>query len=319
VNLLQVQGLCVYYLTSRGMVHALDGVNFDLRQGEALGLVGESGCGKTTVAMTIMRLLAPNAQVLSGHVLFQNHDLLAIEEEEMRHIRWKEISMIFQAAMNALNPVHRVGDQIVEAILTHDGEMRPERARDKAAELFAMVGLDPARMQDYPHQYSGGMRQRAIIAMALACGPSVIIADEPTTALDVVVQDQILSEMRRLQKEMGLSLLYISHDISIIARACDQTGVMYAGQLLEYGPTYDVLEAPLHPYTKGLMQSYPRITGPKTRLRPIGGEPPNLLNPPGGCRFCPRCPDGGARCLEERPPWRECREGHYALCHQIHS
>jgi peptide/nickel transport system ATP-binding protein len=225
--------------------------------------------------------------------------------------------MIFQAAMNALNPVHRVGEQIIEAILTHDGAMTLDKARDRVAELFAMVGLDKARIRDYPHQYSGGMRQRAIIAMALACYPSLVIADEPTTALDVVVQDQILAEIRRLQIEMNLSLLYISHDISIISRACDRMGVMYAGQLLEYGPTDEVLEAPLHPYTQGLMRSYPRLIGPKERLQPIPGEPPNLLEPPGGCRFCPRCPESETGCRDERPPWREHRENHYVLCHRI--
>jgi peptide/nickel transport system ATP-binding protein len=267
--------------------------------------------------MTIMRLLAPNARILDGRVLFEGEDLLIKDDEAMRRVRWKEISMIFQAAMNALNPVQRVGDQIVEAMLAHDGKMTPEKARNQVTELFSMVGIDPGRMKDFPHQYSGGMKQRAVIAMALACRPSLILADEPTTALDVVVQDQILGEMRALQKEMGLSLLYISHDISTIVRSCDRMGVMYAGQLLEWGPADQVLNAPLHPYTQGLMRSYPKITGPKERLRPIPGEPPNLLDPPGGCRFCPRCPDEGKGCPVERPTMREYREGHFALCHRI--
>ena len=317
MSLLQVDSLKVHYLTARGEVHALDGVSFHLKDGEALGLVGESGCGKTTVAMAIIRLLAENARVLEGRILFRGEDLLTKDPEEMRRIRWKKISMIFQAAMNALNPVQRVGDQIMEAILTHDGAMTPDKALGKVAELYAMVGLDPARVRDYPHQYSGGMKQRAVIAMALACQPSLIIADEPTTALDVMVADQILSEMGRLQKEMGLSLLYISHDISVIARSCDCMGVMYAGQLVEFGPTDQVLQAPLHPYTQGLMRSYPKIEGPKERLEPIPGEPPNLLRPPGGCRFCPRCPGEGRDCPQGRPPWREYREGHFALCHRI--
>jgi peptide/nickel transport system ATP-binding protein len=317
VSLLQVEGLTVHYLSARGEVHAVDEVSFKMQQGEALGLVGESGCGKTTVAMAIMQLLPPNATILGGRLIFRGNDLLTMNEEAMRHVRWKEISMIFQAAMNALNPVHRIGDQIIEAILTHDGDVSPERAQDRVDELFAMVGLDPARMRDYPHQYSGGMKQRAIIAMALACKPSLILADEPTTALDVVVQDQILGEMRALQKEMGLSLLYISHDISTIIRSCDQVGVMYAGQLVEFGPVDDVLASPLHPYTQGLMASYPKIKGPKERLCPIPGELPNLLDPPGGCRFCPRCPDGGEVCPHERPTMREYREGHLALCHRV--
>ncbi len=319
MNLLRVDGLTVQYHTTRGVVHALDGVTFEVGQGDALGLVGESGCGKTTVAMAVLQLLAQNARVVEGRILFQGEDLLTKDPEAMRRFRWRRISMVFQAAMNALNPVHRVGDQVVEAILTHDNGITREQAQEKVSELYAMVGLDPARMRDYPHQYSGGMRQRAVIAMALSCNPSLIIADEPTTALDVMVADQILGEMRRLQKEMGLSLIYISHDISVIARSCDHMGVMYAGQLIEFGPTDAVLEAPLHPYTQGLMRSYPQITGERKRLEPIPGEPPNLLDPPGGCRFCPRCPGDHASCPTGRPRWREHRPGHFALCHRIAS
>jgi peptide/nickel transport system ATP-binding protein len=317
VSLLQVESLSVHYSTQRGEVHALDDVSFRLEQGEALGLVGESGCGKTTVAMSIMRLLAENARILTGRILFRGEDLLAKADEEMRRLRWKEISMVFQAAMNALNPVHRVGDQIAEAIMAHDGAVTREEAQRRLEGLCAMVGLDPARMRDYPHQFSGGMRQRAVIAMALACRPSLVIADEPTTALDVMVSDQILGELRRLQLDMGLSILYISHDISVIARSCDRMGVMYAGQLVEFGPTDELLESPLHPYTKGLMRSYPRISGPKERLHPIPGEPPNLLRPPAGCRFCPRCPDAAEACPEQRPMWREYGGQHFALCHRI--
>ena len=318
-NILRVEDLSVHYLSARGDVHALDGVSFNIRSGEALGLVGESGCGKTTVAMTILGLLAPNAKVLSGKIFFRDENLLKKTEEELRDFRWDGISMIFQAAMNALNPVHRVGDQIVEAIVTHEEAVTPQKAWERVAELFAMVGLDESRMRDYPHQYSGGMRQRAVIAMALACYPSLIIADEPTTALDVMVQDQILAEIRALQEEMNISLLYISHDISIIIRACDRMGVMYAGQLLEYGDTEDVLERPLHPYTKGLMRSYPHLTGPKVRLQPIPGEPPDLIHPPSGCRFCPRCPDSMDRCSKERPQYTEIRPGHFAKCHLLSS
>lgn len=319
MSLLEVQELTVHYLTARGPVHALEGVSLQLGSAEALGLVGESGCGKTTVAMAVMGLLAPNARVLGGRILLHGKDLLSLDPEAMRRIRWRRVAMVFQAAMNALNPVHRVGDQILEAIRTHDGDMTQEQATRRLEELCAMVGLDPARMRDYPHQFSGGMRQRAIIAMALSCNPSLLIADEPTTALDVMVADQILGQLRRLQVEMSLSILYISHDISVIARSCDQMGVMYAGQLVEFGPTDAVLESPLHPYTRGLMRSYPQIAGPRRRLEPIPGEPPNLLDPPQGCRFCPRCQEREMSCPRERPPWREIRQGHFVLCHHVQS
>lgn len=314
---LVVEDLTVHYLTARGAVRALERVFLELRSGEALGLVGESGCGKTTMAMAVLGLLAPNARVLGGSILLEGRDLLSLEAEELRSIRWKRIAMVFQAAMNALNPVHRVGEQILEAIRIHDGQITEQEALRRLEELCAMVGLDPARMKDYPHQFSGGMRQRAVIAMALSCRPSILIADEPTTALDVMVADQILGQLRRLQVEMGLSILYISHDISVIARSCDRMGVMYAGQLVEFGPTDEVLERPLHPYTQGLMRSYPQIQGPKKRLEPIPGEPPNLLDPPQGCRFCPRCPENGHMCPSERPQWREHHKDHFALCHRI--
>jgi peptide/nickel transport system ATP-binding protein len=319
MSLLRLEDLTVHYLTARGSVHALEKVSMELGPAEALGLVGESGCGKTTVAMAIMGLLAPNARVLEGRILLEGQDLLALDTEAMRALRWKKVAMVFQAAMNALNPVHRVGEQILEAILTHDGQMTQQAAARRLEELCAMVGLEPARMRDYPHQFSGGMRQRAVIAMALSCNPSLLIADEPTTALDVMVADQILGQLRRLQVEMSLSILYISHDISVIARSCDRMGVMYAGQLVEFGFTDQVLENPLHPYTQGLMRSYPQIQGPRRKLEPIPGEPPNLLDPPKGCRFCPRCRDNGRSCPSERPPWREFDDGHFALCHRVHA
>ncbi|MEJ5376561.1 MAG: ABC transporter ATP-binding protein [bacterium] len=314
---LEIQELTVHYLTARGSVKALEKVFLELRSGEALGLVGESGCGKTTVAMAILGLLAPNAKILGGRILLEGRDLFSLDPETMRALRWKKVAMVFQAAMNALNPVHRVGEQILEAIRIHDGQITEQEALKRLEELCAMVGLDPARMKDYPHQFSGGMRQRAVIAMALSCHPSILIADEPTTALDVMVADQILGQLRRLQVDMGLSILYISHDISVIARSCDRMGVMYAGQIVEFGPTDEVLERPLHPYTQGLMRSYPQIQGPRKRLEPIPGEPPNLLDPPQGCRFCPRCPENGEICAPERPQWTEYRKDHFALCHRI--
>jgi peptide/nickel transport system ATP-binding protein len=316
IMLLEVQALCVRYLTARGEVHAVEDVSFRIARGESFGIVGESGCGKTTVALAIMRLLPPNASITSGAVIFNGEDLLKKSEEEMRSIRWKRISMIFQAAMNALNPVHRVGDQIVEAIVAHEPGVNHREAQKRVEELFGLVGLDPARARDYPHQFSGGMKQRAIIAMALACRPELVIADEPTTALDVMVQDQILGELRALQNELGLSILYISHDISIIGHTCDRIGVMYAGQLVESGPTTEVIENPRHPYTQGLMRSYPRLFGPKERLRPIGGEPPDLVEPAGGCRFWPRCELSDHTCMKSTPLWTEIEEGHFLRCHK---
>ncbi len=313
MSLLDVQGLTVHYFTKTGEVHALERINLRLDQGKAFGLVGESGCGKTTAAMALMRLLAPNAKILEGKILFQGEDLLLKDEEEMRRIRWGKIAMIFQAAMNALNPVKRVGDQIREAIELHS-DLGREESDNRVQELYEMVGLDPSRRNDYPHQYSGGMKQRAIIAMAMACHPALIIADEPTTALDVIVQDQILTEICQLQRELNMAMLYISHDISIITRTCDSMGIMYAGQLVEYGPTDELLENPIHPYTQGLLSSYPTVEGEKKRLVPIPGEPPNLLYPNQGCRFSLRCPSCKGGCSFEHQELLEAAPGHFVLC-----
>ncbi len=312
--LLEVKDVTVHFRTKKGDVQALDNVSFTLEQGESLGLVGESGCGKTTMALTIMRLLAENAQILGGEILFKGTDLLKLPEEAMRHVRWKGISMIFQAAMNALNPVYRVGDQIVEAILTHEPKMTEDEARKRVAELFELVGLNPKRMDNYPHEYSGGMRQRAVIAMALACNPDIIIADEPTTALDVIIQDRILHRMDEIRKQLNMSIIYISHDIAVIAEVAETVGVMYAGKLVEIGPTEAIFKSPHHPYTEGLMSAFPSIRGEKRELATIPGEPPNLLNPPPGCRFHPRCPYATAECKEKEPPLTPFEEGHLAAC-----
>ncbi len=313
MSLLEVQDLTVRYSTKRGEIHALERLSIKLEQGEALGLVGESGCGKTTAAMALMRLLAPNARVLEGKILFQGEDLLLKDDEEMRRIRWGKIAMIFQAAMNALNPVKRVGGQIQEAIELHS-DLGKEQSDTKVQELYEMVGLDPSRRNDYPHQYSGGMKQRAIIAMAMACHPALIIADEPTTALDVIVQEQILAELYRLQRKLGMAMLYISHDISIITKTCDSMGIMYAGQLVEYASTDELLENPIHPYTQGLLASYPTVKGEKKRLVPIPGEPPNLLNPNLGCGFSLRCPTCKKGCSMEPQALLEIAPGHFVLC-----
>lgn len=314
--LLEVENLSVGYKTRRGFLHAVQDVSFSLEEGKSLGFVGESGCGKTTLGMALMRLLPPNGVIRSGRILFDGEDLLEKTEEEMRRVRWQEIAMIFQAAMNALNPVHRVQDQIAEAIVTHRPSLDKREAYAQVEGLFQLVGLPKDRMRDYPHQYSGGMKQRAIIAMALACHPKLIIADEPTTALDVIVQDQILQETKNLQKEFGISIVFISHDISIVADVCHDIGIMYAGQLVEYGPRESVFETPVHPYTRALLASYPTLTGGKTMLEPIPGETPNLIRPPSGCRFCDRCAGAETTCQIGSPAWVEVSKRHKALCFQ---
>ena len=300
--LLEVDDLSMHYRTGDGWVSAVDGVSFTLHTGEALGLVGESGCGKTSVAMSLLRLLPENAEFRGGSVRLNGVDLLDVTEDEMRSRRWSDIAMVFQGAMNAWNPVYTVYEQIREAMVTHfGGGMAEEQIRDRVGELFDLVGLNRAMVDRYPHEFSGGMRQRAVIAMALACDPQVIIADEPTTALDVIVQDQILQELKQVQTALGMSIIYISHDIAVIAEVTEVMGVMYAGRLVELGPTTDVFSRPRHPYTYLLLQSTPSVTGPRRVLAPLEGEPPNLVDPPAGCRFHPRCPYADQRCREENP------------------
>jgi peptide/nickel transport system ATP-binding protein len=315
--MLEVENLSVGYQTKRGYLQAVEGVSFSLEAGESLGFVGESGCGKTTLGMALMGLLPPNGSAREGRILFDGEDLLKKSEREMRKVRWRKIAMIFQAAMNALNPVHRVGDQIAEALLAHKIYLHRQDAMERVAGLFQMVGIPKDRIRDYPHQYSGGMKQRAVIAMALSCQPKLIIADEPTTALDVIVQDQILEETQNLQREFNIGIIFISHDIAIVADVCHDIGVMYAGQLVEYGPKEQVFHNPVHPYTRALLASYPSLTGEKTLLTPVGGETPNLIRPPKGCRFAARCPDAGSSCGEGASPlWIEPSKGHKVRCHQ---
>ncbi len=314
--LLEVQNLSIGYHTQKGYLHAVEDVSFSLEEGKSLGFVGESGCGKTTLGMALMRLLPPNGVIREGRMLFEGADLLQKSDEDMREIRWQKIAMIFQAAMNALNPVHRVHEQIAEAILTHNASIDKKEAFEQVEELFQLVGIPKDRMRDYPHQYSGGMKQRAIIAMALACKPRLIIADEPTTALDVIVQDQILKEIMNLQKEFGISMIFISHDISIVADVCHDIGIMYAGKLVEHGSREEVFNNPAHPYTKALLSSYPTLTGEKGRLMPIPGETPNLIHPPSGCRFRDRCPGAKAACKTGEAVWVETSPRHKTLCYQ---
>ena len=315
-TILEIKNLEMAYETVEGYISAVDNVSFKIMKGETMGLVGESGCGKTSLGMCIMKLLPENARITNGEIIFDGENIVPKTENEMRGIRWKGISMIFQAAMNALNPVYKVGDQIVESILAHE-KMTREEAKEKVRDLYKLVGLSPERMENYPHEYSGGMRQRAIIAMALACDPKFIIADEPTTALDVIVQDEIIDEIVTIQKKLNMIMMYISHDISVIAETCDKVGVMYAGNIIEYADTLTLFDNPLHPYTKALMSSFPSIEGPKKELKPVPGEPPNLLRPPKGCRFYPRCSYAEEICGKERPEFIESKMDHFLECHMV--
>ncbi len=315
--LLTVENLSVGYHTRKGFLKSVQGVSFALAEGESLGLVGESGCGKTTIGMSLMGLLPENAAVTDGRILFEDTDLLKLSKKEIRQVRWKKIAMIFQAAMNALNPVHRVSEQIAEAILAHDTEISEETAMKQVESLFEVVGISPERMRDYPHQYSGGMKQRAIIAMALSCNPSLIIADEPTTALDVIVQDQILNAIKDFQKRLNVSLIFISHDIAVVADVCDSIGIMFAGQLVEYGNVKDVFDVPMHPYTRSLLASYLTLDKDIVQLDSKPGETPDLVNPTPGCRFSERCTVSKAACSLNTPEWVEISPTHKALCNQF--
>ena len=312
-SVLNVVDLSLSYLTRQGPVRAVQSVSFELAAGQSLGLVGESGCGKTSIANCLMRLLPDNGRLTGGQVWLDGQDLLLLSEEQMRHFRWRRMAMVFQAAMNALDPVYRVGQQVVEAIEAHGVEETQAAARDRVARLFRMVGLDPQLMDRYPHEFSGGMRQRAVIAMALSCDPAIIIADEPTTALDVIVQDRILRELKGVQQELSMSMIYISHDIGVVAEVTDRIGVMYAGRLVEFGDTADVFRAPMHPYTAALLASFPSISGEKLALETLPGEPPNLANPPTGCPFHPRCAYAAEECRREFPPQAQ-RGSQWAAC-----
>ncbi len=304
-----------YEIPFRGYVKAVDGISFSLDAKESLGIVGESGCGKSSLGITLMRLLPSNGRLVSGQVLLDGVDIYSLHEDKLRkEIRWKKISMVFQGAMNALHPIIKVGEQIAEAIMLHE-EVSKEEAWKRAGDLLELVGISRDRVDNYPFEFSGGMRQRVMIAMALALNPAILIADEPTTALDVIVQAQILKLIKDLQEKFGISLILISHDVSVIAEMSDYVAVMYAGMFQEYGSAKDVFLNPLHPYTKGLLSSVPSVKGKPRRLASIPGAPPNLLSPPKGCRFAPRCPFAKDRCFKEEPELKEVEPGHFVKCH----
>jgi peptide/nickel transport system ATP-binding protein len=314
VSILQVEGLAVEYQTSQGKVRAVEGASFSVPEGSVLGLVGESGCGKTTVARAITGVMAANARLAGGRLIFKGKDLAAASEAERKQVRWREISFVPQSAMNSLDPVYTVGHQLRE-VLTRRGGLSGAAASKRASELFRLVGLNPARLAGYPHQFSGGMRQRVAIALALALNPSLVIADEPVTALDVVVQRQVLDVIRELQGRLQLSMILVTHDISVVAYVCDRVVVMYAGKVVEEGSTDDVLERAMHPYTMGLTNAFPDLDRAGAVLVPIEGSPPDLLDPPKGCRFAARCPFALPVCREVEPVLAG-EAGHRAACHR---
>src|SRR5688572_8486532 len=315
--LLEVEDLHVHFVTTRGVVRAVEGISYTVRTGEVVALVGESGCGKSVSSLAIMRLLAkPAGRIVAGRILFQGRDLLKLTDDEMREIRGRDISMIFQEPMTSLNPVLTIGFQIMEPLLIHLG-MDMKAARKRAGELLKMVGIPDAerRLDQYPHQFSGGMRQRVMIAIGLACNPKLIIADEPTTALDVTIQAQILKLMKDLSRDLGIAMVVITHNLGIVARYADRVNVMYAARMTEQAGARELFARPLHPYTAGLLRSVPRLDRPRyAKLETIEGMPPNLLDPPEGCRFAPRCAAQVPESLCVQPPLVEAEPNHYSAC-----
>ena len=322
--LLEVKNLTLNFKVKEGWVHAVENVNFSLEAGETLGLVGESGCGKTTLGYGITQLLPDNAYIKGGQVIFKGQDILSPSKKkdgrlnaytpEMRNLRWDEISMIFQGAMNAFNPVYKVGNQIIEAIRIHK-KVTKQEAMKRVVELYNLVGIPQDRISHYPHEYSGGMRQRAMIAMALVHNPSLIIADEPTTALDVIMQRRILSEIDIIQKEFEMAMIIITHDVSVVANVADKICVMYAGRIMEYGNIKVVFKRSSNPYTKALFAGFPNLRGERVKLTSISGNPPSLVSPPEGCRFHPRCKYAKEICQKEIPQFMELSSGQRSLCH----
>ena len=338
-HLLEVRDVCVEYLTDKKMIRAVDRVSLDISKGETVGLAGESGCGKSTLAFSIARLHKPPALISDGQILFDGEDVLLMDERRLQSFRWNEVSMVLQSAMNCLNPVLTIGDQLCDVLMAHhpilyeqaqarkvsDGQyaipefaqhpFSAERARARAKELLEIVGIHAARLDDYPHQFSGGMRQRAVIAMTLALDPKMIIMDEPTTALDVVVERDIMAQLAELKRNFGFTIMLISHDLSLMGEICDRIGVMYGGRLAEIAAAEQVIYDPKHPYTAGLINSFPLLSDSKKQLTGIGGNPVNLYDPPSGCYFWPRCPRVKDVCKRAVPPLIAIESGRQVACH----
>lgn len=315
-TLVDIKDLATYFYTPEGVVKAVDGVTYDIQEGETLGLVGESGCGKSVSALSLMRLIQKPGRVVNGTATLAGTDVLQLPEREMRRIRGKDMSMIFQEPMTSLNPVLTVGRQLTESLILHMG-MNSRAADDRAGELLELVGIPDGRSRliDYPHQFSGGMRQRVMIAIGISCNPKLLIADEPTTALDVTIQAQILELMQRLSSELGMANLVITHNLGVVARYADRVNVMYAGKIIERGSAREIYKNPRHPYTLGLLASVPRLDEPrKAQLDPIEGQPPDLLALPAGCSFRARCKYAIDRCAVEVPPLIQVADGHTAAC-----
>jgi peptide/nickel transport system ATP-binding protein len=298
--ILEVRELSVCYASERGDVRAVDRVSLTLEEGEFLGIVGESGCGKSTLLFAIAQILSPPAEIVAGTVIFRGQDLVQLGERRLRHLRWRDFSVVMQSAMNALNPVLTIGEQFADTISAH-GRMSRTRTAERGAEVMRLVGIDPIHLKSFPHQLSGGMRQRAMIAMALLFTPQLVIMDEPTSALDVVAQRSLMMQIRQLQCQLGFAVIFVTHDMSLVSNFTDRVAVMYAGQVVELSQTRELFKLPKHPYSSGLMDAFPSILGERRTLQGIPGSPPDLLRPPAGCRFQPRCPHAMAVCTEEAP------------------
>lgn len=313
--LVEVEDLKIHFMTRRGPAKAVDNVNFAIKSNETIGFIGESGCGKTTTAMALMRFVKAPGKIVGGSIKFMGVDILELDEEAMRQTRGNFISIVRQEAQNALNPVVTIGKQITEMIMEHD-QVSKSKALDRAKKQLNLVGISDTRINSYPHEFSGGMKQRAMVAIATACNPKLLILDEPTTGLDVIVQRQILGMLKMLKAELGLTAVFISHDLSVVAETCDRVAVMYAGKIMEQSDTTSLYQNPLHPYSKALIGAYPSLKGERKRLRSIPGAPMSLINPPPGCRFAPRCELVQDICRKQEPPINNV-DGRLIACHMV--